>query len=96
MKGNGKVRDILFQSSHFSYIFKTIYLTCTDIILIEAYRSGILDCPMHLLPISFDRAGPQDIIFLGPPNWNGVLGAPPILMPKLTYGASFLLFIIQS
>ena len=58
---------------------------------VRVYRGGIRYSPVTLLPIPFDRAGPQHIIPLGPPNGDGVLRAPPILITKLSYGASYLL-----
>lgn len=58
---------------------------------VRVYRGGIWYSPVTLPPIPFDRAGPEHIIPLSPPNGDGALRAPPILMPKLSYGASFLL-----
>ena len=91
MERGGKVRDALFLSYSFSYIFKTTHTyLISRAIQIRMYESGIWDCPMPLLSVSFGRDSPQHIILLGPPNRDGVLWAPPILMPKLSYRASFL------
>lgn len=57
---------------------------------------------MRLLAIPLDRAGPEDVLLLGPPDWDGVLLAHAVLVPHLGDGLSVLLlgcdlgFIIQA
>ena len=46
-------------------------------------RNEFWDAPGHLLAISPNGTGPQDILLLDPSNWYGVLRALAILMPCL-------------
>ena len=46
-------------------------------------RNEFWDAPGHLLAISPNGTGPQDILLLGPPDRYRVLGAPAILVPHL-------------
>ena len=51
-------------------------------------RNEVLDAPGHLLAITPDSAGPEDILFLGPSDWYGILRALAVLMPCLGDEAS--------
>lgn len=46
-------------------------------------RGGVWGAQVRLLAIPLDGAGPEDVLLLGPPDWNGVLLAHAVLMPHL-------------
>jgi hypothetical protein len=67
------------------------YLVATLIEHVRFNRRGVWGALVHLLAIPLDGACPQDILFLGPPDWYGVLLTLAILMPHLS---DFLLVLL--
>lgn len=60
-----------------------IYLVATLIEHVRFNRHGVWGALVQLLAIPLDRAGPQDILLLGSPDWYCVLLTLAIPMPHL-------------